>query len=628
MPISDKHLSKLTRRALLIGGGSFALSSLLLARLYTLQFLQGDRYVTLAEGNRIKLHLTPPLRGVLNDRKGVPLATNDQNYRMLLRTEQVTDMEKTLAEIARLVPLDDEKTRETLKKRKPGRYAPPILLKEFLSWDEVAKIEFHSASIPGLVIEIGQVRHYPFAEAFAHVLGYVGIVAESDMDDRDLLKLPDFKVGKDGVEKMLESELRGIPGVKEVEVNVHGLAVRELNTKLSVPGKETALTLDARLQNYGFELFGQESAACVVLDVQTGGILSLISAPAYNPNSFSRGISSKYWKELNANKKVPLLNKALSGQYPPGSVFKMMVGLAGLNKKTISVNDRVYCPGHFMLGNHRFNCWKPGGHGSVNYHDAIAQSCDTFFYTIAKRIGIDPIAEMCHRFGLGEKYPLPLTGQRAGVIPTPDWKRKSYDQPWQGGDTINAAIGQGYVLTTPLQLSVMTARIASGKAVMPRLILPDAANPPLPFEDLPISKTYLDATRKAMADVVNSPSGTAYGKRIMQPEYAMAGKTGTAQVRKILVRGQDQNHLPWEARHHAWFVGYAPLEKPRFAAALIVEHGGGGSAIAAPYVRDILMKMQELEAKDNGTWIAPPPPAPPPAAVTEFETPTPVEEIR
>lgn len=605
----NRKLSQITRRSLVLGGLGLTVGTVLTARLYHLQFLMGDRYRTQAEDNRIKLHLTPPMRGVITDRQATPVATNEQNYRMLLRTDQVTDMEATLEAIHALSPLEEHVVRQVLSQRRPRRYAPPVLLKEFLTWDEVASIEFHSASIPGLVIEVGQVRYYPYGEAMSHILGYVGVVTEKDLDDRALLKLPNFKVGRDGLEKSLEQQLRGIPGVKEVEVNVHGLAVRELNTQLSIPGKEVHLTIDARLQNYCYDLMSHESAACVVMDVERGDILTLMSGPAFDPNRFSKGITTKYWNELRENKRVPLMNKATSGQYPPGSTFKMLVGMAGLKAGVINLNQRIHCPGHFFLGKHRWNCWKPQGHGNMDYRSAIAQSCDTYFYTIAQRMGIERIAEMAQQFGLGQYFDLKLSAQRSGLVPTPAWKRKSYDQPWHAGDTINASIGQGYVLSTPLQLAVMTARIANGgKAVTPRLVIPDdepsSARPPeWPLINVP--EEYVTASQEAMNMVCNTPGGTGYGQRIRDPQYLMAGKSGTSQVRRITVRGQDQSTIPWEFRHHAWFVAYAPVYQPRYAAALIVEHGGGGSAAAAPYVRDILHMAQKINAAARSDFIAP-----------------------
>lgn len=597
----ERQGSILTRRAFILSGVGITITSILMARLYYLQFLQGDRYRTLADGNRIKLHLTPPLRGTITDRLGVPIATNEQNYRMLLRTEQKMNLLETLQAIDKLVPIGEEKIKEISQKRRPGKYAPPLLLKEYLTWDEVARVEFNTASIPGLLIEVGQVRFYPYNETFAHVIGYVGKITEKNLDDRDLLKLPDFKVGIDGVEGKLEMDLRGKPGVKEVEVNVHGQAVRELNTTLSTPGKEIHLTLNQELQSFAYDLLKNESSACVVMDLHRGDILTLISGPAFDPNQFSKGIRYKYWQELRENKKIPLMNKALFGQYPPGSTFKMLVGLTALESGLMSATDSVFCPGHFFLGNHRFNCWKPGGHGRMDLRTAIAQSCDTYFYTAAQRVGIDRLSKTCFDFGLGTTYDLPVGTQSTGIVPTPAWKRQKRKEAWQTGDTVNVGIGQGFVLTTPLQLAVMTARLATGKKIIPRLVIPsgETKDAPLPiWPDLPAQEKHMNIIREGMSLVTNSPGGTAYGRRIAEPPYAMAGKTGTAQVRKITVRGQDQNQVPWEYRHHALFVAFAPVNNPRYAAAVVVEHGGAGS-VAAGYVRDILLHAQKTQAAER-----------------------------
>lgn len=590
-----KRSHLLTRRALVLGAGAGVAGLVLLARLYHLQFLQQERYRTLAEGNRIKLHLTPPSRGILLDRNGTPLAKNEQNYRLLLRSSETSNLASSVEEISKLIHLNYETVTHILTNYKPRKYAPPILLKEFLEWEEVAALEYHSASIPGLVIEVGEVRYYPYGEAMAHVLGYMGAVSEQDLDDRELLRLPDFKIGRDGMEKTQEDRLQGTPGIKEVEVNVHGLVLRELNTQRPISGEDVPTTLDAELQAYTHKLMGRESAACVVMDVVTGDILSLVSTPAFDPNRFSKGITHSYWRELNENKKVPLLNKATAGQYPPGSTFKMLVGMAGLHHKEVTAGERIFCPGHFVLGGHRFNCWKAGGHGWMDLHHAIAESCDTYFYTLGVRLGIEAIGEMATAYGMGQSYDLPLLSERSGLVPSPQWKRKSYDQPWQGGDTVNASIGQGYVLATPLQMAVMTARIASGgRAVRPRLLL-DKSTPE--FEPITLTTPeQLAATRQAMAAVTNQRYGTAYWQRITEPQYAMAGKTGTAQVRRILQRGQDQSTLPWEFRHHAWFVAYAPVDQPRYACAVLVEHGGSGGSAAGPVARDILLKAQQTEA--------------------------------
>ena len=492
------------------------------------------------------------------------------------------------------MPLPEERF-EQLKKTKVSTAARPVMLFEHLTWEQVSLIELNILALPGMYVDIGQLRHYPLEEKAAHLLGYVGAVNEDELSEEDLplLRLPDFKIGKNGIEKLLENDLRGEAGIRQLEVNVHGMPVREISKKDSVPGQTIRLTIDRQLQEYAAQRVSGESASVVVMEADTGNVLALASMPGFDPNSFSRRISHKEWNRLTGNKKNPLMNKAITGQYPPGSTFKMIVGLAALEAGVASSKETVYCPGHFMLGNHQFNCWKGGGHGHMNYHTAIEQSCDTYFYTMADRLGIARITEMAKRFGLGEVYNTGLIGEKSGLIPDPDWKMKRHKQRWTGGDTINASIGQGYVLSTPLQLAVMTSRMATGRKVVPRLRLP-TDDTQVAFEPLNVQESLLEINRKAMTSVVNDPSGTAYWKRIIEPHMAFAGKTGTSQVRKITQRGLDQKLLPWEHRHHALFVGFAPVDQPKYVVSVCIEHGGGGASAAAPVARDVFVKSSAV----------------------------------
>lgn len=595
MPKDNEKQRVFTRRTVILGGLQAAGFSLLAARLGYLQLMKDEKYVSLSENNRVKLQLIAPERGKLLDWRGEAFATNAKNYQLYMDMSGFKRdvFSEVIAKLQSLVALP-EKTRELLETIKLRSAMRPELLKENLTWEEVAKVELHASELPGVFVNLGQVRHYVLEEEAAHLTGYVGAVSESDLsaDDQPLMRLPDFKIGKNGVEEMLESRLRGTAGVKRVEVDVHGIPVREIDKRDSIPGESIKLTIDKRLQSYASDLIKNEAAAVVVMDVHSGNILTMASMPAFNPDIFSLGIKSDYWRELNANKKVPLMNKAISGQYPPGSTFKMLVGMAALEKGVITPATTVSCPGHFDLGNHRFNCWKEGGHGTVNYKRAITESCDTFFYTIANRMGIQPYADMARHLGLGATFDFGMIGEKAGIIPDPAWKMKRYKQQWTGGDTINCAIGQGYVLATPLQLCVMISRMVNGGfAVTPRL-----ENNPETFDPIPVKEETLRLAMEGMSDVVNAPNGTAYGKRIMDPAFAFGGKTGTSQVRQITVRGQDQSKIPWEQRHHALFVGYAPVDKPKYAVAVIVEHGGGGGAAAGPVARDVLQKVQELMA--------------------------------
>ena len=601
MPKETEKQRVFTRRAVIFGGLQLATFATLAGRLYYLQFIKAQEYATLSENNRIKLQLIAPERGTILDRNGVPMAINVKNYQLFIDFSNLNPatFHTTIEKLHALTPLGEKKLK-ALHRMRVSSNAMPEMLKEHLSWEEVSLIELHLLELTGVFIDTGQIRHYPFAEKAAHLIGYVGTVAEEDItDDQPLLRVPDFKIGKNGVEKMVEDHLRGVAGIRQMEVNVHGVPVREVGKKPSVAGEAFHLTVDSRLQDFAADLVKDESASVVVMEVDTGNILTMVSMPGFDPDVFSKVISADYWKELSTDKKGPLLNKPISGQYPPGSTFKLMVGLAGLEQGAITPGSTVYCPGQYFLGDHKFNCWKEGGHGTMNFASAIEQSCDTFFYTVGERIGIEAYAEMARKFGLGDILNLGIIGEKPGIMPDPDWKMQRYKQRWSGGDTINCAIGQGYVLSTPLQLAVMTARMVNGGyAVKPRLYVPAGAEKPV-FDPIKIKPDLLDHARDAMNDVCNTPGGTAYGKRILEPRFAMGGKTGTSQVRKIITRGVKQDTIPWEYRHHALFIGFAPVDAPKYACCVAIEHGGGGAAAAAPVARDILLKIQQLEEADR-----------------------------
>ncbi len=587
--------ASLTRRALLLGGVSLLGLSTLGARLYYLQFIRAEKYRHLAEGNRVKLQIIAPSRGLILDRLGTPLAENRTNYRLFLDLEKNPKPLAELDKLEKLIPLDTEKVEKLRKKLRAFPFGPPMLIKEDLPWEEVVTIEHRAPDLPGVFIDIGERRHYVLSEETAHVLGYVGSVTDAEQKESDdFYRWPDAKIGKQGLEKGLEEKLRGKPGLRHLEVNVRGLTVRELHRDESASGINIHSSLHFELQRYIYELLlAHESGAAVVMDAHNGEVLALASGPSFDSNVMSAGIATADWEALRQSEKHPLLNKATIGQYPPGSTFKMVTGLAGLIKGTLTPNRYIYCPGHFYLGNHRFNCWKPGGHGSMNLTHAIAESCDTFFYTVGRDTGIDAIADTARKLSLGAATHIGLPGEKGGIIPDDAWKRRAWKQPWQGGDTVNAAIGQGYVLTTPLQLAVMGARLVNGgRAVTPRLIKAPIHHQPAPL--IGFEPAHLQAIMEGMEAVTNRAFGTAYGARIEKPEWAYGGKTGTAQVRQIKIRGQDQSKIPWEQRHHALFIGYAPVTAPRFVVSVVIEHGGGGAAVAAPVARDILLKTQEL----------------------------------
>lgn len=596
-----------TRRTLMLAGGQALLLAGLAGHLYYLQVIESERYATLAEDNRINLRLLPPPRGYILDRRERPLAINRLDYRVVVVAEQAGDVARTLEALARLIALDDADIRRVLKEVKRKRRFVPVTVRENLTWEDVARIEVHALELPGISIEAGQTRFYPYDRLLSHVIGYVAAVSEEDQGDDPLLQLPGFRIGKAGLEKVYDRGLRGTAGRSQVEVNAVGRVIRELDRKEEQPGANLQLTLDLELQRFAYDRFGDEVGSAVVLDVQTGDVLALVSNPGYDPNMFTRGLSAQEWRELVRMPRGPLINKAITGQYAPGSTFKMVVALAALERATITPAARVVCRGKVALGDAEFHCWKRGGHGSVDLRLGIAQSCDCYFYELARRTGVDAISAMANRLGLGVATGIDLPSEKTGIMPTRAWKEARFGAPWHQGETLVAGIGQGYVLATPLQLAVMTARIANGKlAVVPRLArgfhppAGHALRPAAAFERLQVNPSHLRLIQEAMDAVVNSGSGTAKSSAIADPNWQMAGKTGTSQVRRITraerATGVKKNeHLPWEKRDHALFVGYAPVQMPKYAVAVIVEHGGGGSKAAAPIARDILLKVRALD---------------------------------
>jgi penicillin-binding protein 2 len=613
---NDQHKEKgklFNRRALMIGGGQAALMTALAGRLYYLQVLHSDEYSMLADENRMNIRLLAPLRGRIVDRFGTEIASNRHNYRVVLIPEQTRSIEATLDALAQFIPPEKIDREQVFKEAKKKRSFVPIPVVDNLTWEQFAKINVHSPDIPGIQTDVGATRNYPYGDLFAHIVGYVGAVSEKDLKTQTadpLLELPEFRIGKSGIEKFYDKSLRGTAGISRVEANAYGRTIRELNREEGKPGNDLVLTIDKQLQEFTARRLGEESAAAVVVDIHTGDILAMASVPAFDPNTFASGISTKEWKSLVSNSKKPLGNKAIAGQYPPGSTFKMIVALAALEAGVITDSHEVFCRGHTNLGKHRFHCWKRGGHGKLNLENAIAQSCDIYFYDIARKVGVDRIAEMAHRFGMGEKLGVDILGERAGLIPTKGWKMAVQGVRWQVGETYNVGIGQGYVLTTPLQLAIMTARLANGgKAVNPRLVRASSlasakVKSPLISEtdarDIGVSAAALRTVLRGMNKVSNGKRGTARSARISTEGWEMAGKTGTAQVRRISKKERIEgvrksNEKPWEERDHALFVGFAPYDDPRYAVSIIVEHGGSGSKAAAPIARDILQETQRLD---------------------------------
>jgi len=593
----------ISRRALVMGGVQLGVIGALGWRLQSMQVEQADQFRLLAEENRINIRLLPPSRGMIFDRNGIAIAANEQNYRVVMVREDAGDVGEVLAKLTEIVDIDPNdlsRAMEEMQRRSPF---VPVTIADRLSWEDVAQINLNTPALPGIQAEVGLSRVYPWGADLAHVVGYVGPVSDYDLsriDDPDpLLQIPKFQIGKTGAENKLERTLRGSAGTRRIEVNAAGRIMRELDRQEGDPGKDIQLTLDSRLQSYVQARLDNESAGAVVIDLENGDLRAIASAPAFDPNLFVRGISVSDWTALNEDKYRPLAAKAVQGTYPPGSTFKMVTVMAAMEAGLVAADETVYCPGYTDVFNIRFHCWKRGGHGNINLHESLKQSCDCYYYEIAQRVGIDKMAEMARKLGLGVRHDLPLSAVAEGLAPDKEWKSRVRGEDWRIGDTVNASIGQGYVLTSPLQLAIMTARIATGRTVTPRLIrLIDGVEQPSGLgESLGINENTLRRIRASMVDVCNHRRGTAYGSRITDDAHKMAGKTGTSQVRRItpeeraagVTRNED---LPWERRDHALFVGYAPYDNPRYAVSVVVEHGGGGSSAAAPIARDIILQAQ------------------------------------
>lgn len=574
----------------------------IIGRLYYLQVYEAEKYKTMSDENRISTRFLVPPRGIIYDRNGEILARNDQDFQALMIAEQTPDIDATIENFKKIIPLSEDEEDKILKSIKSKRRFIPIKLKSSLKWEDVSKILLNAPDLSGVEIDEGLTRYYPYDDLYAHVLGYVGAVSEKDVKDNPLYMVPGFKVGKSGLEKYYDYKLQGKGGTIKLEVNAYGRVMKEIDKDDGEEGESLYLTIDNRLQKAAAEVFGTESGAAVVLDVKSGEILSLISTPSFNPNYFTNGISYKQWNELLNNERSPLINKAVSGQYSPGSTFKIVVALAALEAGIINLNTHFECKGGLDIGNIRFHCWKHSGHGSVNIVEALKYSCDIFFYEVAMKLGIDKIRDMALRLGLGEKLSVGLDNEKSGLIPSKSWKKNKYGASWSHGDSANAGIGQGYVLVTPLQLATMLSRVVNGGyAITPTFMIQENKNVHK-NKKLNISTRNIEIVKQGLFEVVNGVGGTAVGSRFNINGQTMGGKTGTTQVRRITMKERMQgitkdSDLPWRLRNHALFVGFAPVDNPKYAVAVIVEHGSSGSGVAAPIASKILQKALELDIR-------------------------------
>jgi penicillin-binding protein 2 len=573
---------KFNRRSVVLGAAQGGVGLLLAARMGYLAVAENEKYRAASESNRVNLTLIPPRRGWVLDRAGAPLASKRADFRVDVIPDRLADPEKTIGVLAGLLSLPPDRVRDIKDKIDKAHGFQPVEVAANLDWDKFAAVSVRLPDLAGVIPQRGFSRFYPTGAAVGHLIGYVGAASaeEYEKERNPLLITPGFKIGKDGLEKQFEQRLRGEPGARRVEATASGRIVRDLGTREDVPGKPIQLTINGPLQDYAARRIGLESGSVVVMDCETGDVLAMASMPSFDPNSFSDGIGRIEWKMLSEDDHVPLRNKVLRGLYPPGSTVKPMVALAFL-EAGLDPSATVSCSGGLQVGNRVFHCWNRRGHGTVDMAKGIYQSCDVYFYHFAQKIGMDPIAAMARRLGLGHEFPLPVAGQSYGTVPDPAWKKRKYGQDWAIYDTVNATIGQGYMLVNPLQQAVMTSRIASGRALMPRLLLD---RKPQNAPSLGFSQQHLEYIHKAMSDVVNGP-GTAGKARLPIDNVLLAGKTGTAQVVGLNIANGKTG--PWKYRDHGHFIAFAPFDKPKYACAVAIEHGGGSGA-AYPIARDVM----------------------------------------
>lgn len=584
--ITTAHQSiTFSRRMLVLGGAQLGVGGLLIGRLGWLAIAENEKYQLLSESNRVQLIPVPPRRGWIIDRYGKPIAINKASFRVDIIPQQLEKGTDIVPEVAKLLELDDDNVDRVRGELAESRGFQPVSVADNVPYEQYAAITVRLPDLPGVAASQGFTRFYPGGSTVGQLIGYVGPASADEYEKENknpLLLVPGVKIGKEGLEKTLESTLRGQPGGQRVEVTARGKLVKELEPKPDISGGTVQLTIDSDLHQYAARRIGDQSGSVVVMDVSTGDILAMPSMPSFNPNDFSDGISQAEWKMLSQDDHLPLVDKVLESLYPSGSTIKPSMAMALLNAG-IDRKQRVNCTGSYPLGNHVFHCDKR--HGPVDMNDAIVKSCDIYFYEMCRRVGADRLAPMVRSMGFGEKFDLPFNNQRYGTIPDPQWMMRKYHREWQTYDTINMSIGQGMVLINPLQLATMATRISTGRRVVPRLL---KSKPVAPQPQLEVDEDHLDFIRTAMAGVVDH--GTAAGAKLPIPGIQMAGKTGTAQVHKLGAneRGGHESNV-WKLRDHSLFAAFAPADNPRYAVGAIMEHGGFGAQVAAPLVRDTLL---------------------------------------
>ncbi len=574
------------RRSIVLGGIKLVLLSLIAGRYYYLQMKNSEKYKTLSENNRIKVIVIPALRGHLLDRHGNDIANNTVFYRLGLDSHEIKNLGEIIPKVENVLGRPLKLSKELIEKRiiKKSKNEP-LIIEDSLNWEEVSKVSLNNHLLPNIDVIEAPVRCYPFKEAFAHITGYIGSPTEDEIEILDLPTFNELKIGKSGVEKIFDETLRGYPGLRKTEVDVKGTYIRELSKDSPVSGNKLTLTIDADIQKFVYDIMKERKAegAVVVLDAKTGGVIAMHSSPSFDPNEFVDGVSKDYWETITNNPNNPLINQVVSNPYPPGSTFKIVTAMAALRSGKMTPSRTHTCTGVHYVGSKPFKCWKTGGHGTLNLEQAIQRSCNPYFYSAGQLIGPQIIADTARLLGYGSKTDIELPFEHAGLIPDPKWKQNRYKMEWYMGDTINTSIGQGYVLVTPLQLAVMTARIVTGKRVQPTLIYTEK---PVELESLGIAEEHIKVIREGMRKVTNEAGGTAFAHNMSYKDFIVGGKTGTAQVAALKFK-----HAAHKFMHHGLFTSFGPVDDPQYVVSVIVAHGEAGAKTAAPIAKQIYLKL-------------------------------------
>jgi len=599
----------ITRRMFILSSLKIAIFVAIITRLFYLQISENIKWRTLSDKNRLREWKTVPQRGIIEDYFGTKIAKNTQVFQLHMIPEDVPNLEELFFKLSKIIDFDKRaKTNliKRLKKRKPWE---TIIISDNLSWSEFSRLNLFLHEMQGIKPVVAVARKYLEDGSSSHIIGYVSEMSVKDLENSALLReinVPGLKTGKNGLEKSLNEEMIGQPGLQRFEVNAHGKRIKELKLIQGTTGKNYRTTLDIEVQKSASELLKDKSGSICIMDIYTGDLVAMVSSPTFDANKFVHGIASKDWQDLINNEKKPLINKSIAGLYPPASTIKPLVALSALENDVISPNTTTECRGEIELYGHKYHCWKEKGHGFMRLREAIKQSCDIYFYEVARRLGVDRLAVTANKFGLGNKVLDILSEELTGLVPSTKWKLKNIGKGWLLGETLLAGIGQGYFQVTPIQLCLMAAQLANGgHKIEPKIIYNEQALQPTidasskRFKQLYRNQENVKFVLDAQFGATNEPMGTSYGSRHVKSEYIFAGKTGTAQTRSITEEERElklkQKDLPYKKRDHALFIAFAPYKNPRYAFSIVIEHGGSGSSNAAPIAKKIIKKVLDRD---------------------------------